>query len=253
VKAVLRQVPLSIFCEKGRWALDYKGIDYERKDYHSGLHPLLLRVTGRGTTIPVLDLDDRKISDTTAIVAAVEELRPDPPLYPADEAHRRQALDLEEFFDEHCGHEIRRVSIDQLFEDRKVAYDAFVHDSPAVIRRQFPVVFPLARRMARSWYGIDDESVRAAHGKVLAAMDRIESQLDGHDYLVGDGFTIADLTAAALFAHLVLPPEYPYRMWDPAEVPQPLRELHESLKSRPGGQWVLEMYRRHRRPPQAGV
>jgi glutathione S-transferase len=253
MKAVLRQVPVSIFCEKGRWALDYKGIDYERKDFHSGLHPLLLRLTGRGSTVPALDLDGRKIGDTTAIVAALEEARPEPPLYPADAAERSEALELEDFFDEQCGHEIRRVSIDQLFADRQVAYDTFVHDSPAPIRLQFPLVFPLARRMTRSRYGIDAESVETARVKVMAAFDRLESQLGGGDYMVGGRFSVADLTAAALFAHLVLPPEYPYRMWDPAKVPRPLRDLHESLAARPGGQWVLEMYRRHRAPAHAGV
>ena len=42
-----------------------------------------------------------------------------------------------------------------------------------------------------------------------AALDRLESELGVSEYLVGEEFTVADLTAASLFYPLVLPPEGP--------------------------------------------
>lgn len=53
---------------------------------------------------------------------------------------------------------------------------------------------------------------------------------------------MADLTAAALFYPLVLPPEGPVSM----EVPGPVAELRDSLAERRGYQWVTEMFARHR-------
>ena len=44
-----------------------------------------------------------------------------------------------------------------------------------------------------------------ARTRVVAALDRLEAELGGRDYLVGDAFTVADLTAAALFYLLVSP------------------------------------------------
>ena len=41
-------------------------------------------------------------------------------------------------------------------------------------------------------------------------MDRLEAELDGGDHLVGDAFSVADLTAAALFTPLIRPPERPF-------------------------------------------
>jgi glutathione S-transferase len=60
---------------------------------------------------------------------------------------------------------------------------------------------------------------------------------------VGDTFTVADLTAAALFYPLVLPPEAPRLLADP---PEALDRFREPLKDRPGYRWVEDTYRRHR-------
>ena len=74
-------------------------------------------------------------------------------------------------------------------------------------------------------------------------MDRLESELDGRDHLVGDAFSVADLTAAALFTPLVRPPERPFM---PDAVAPPLEAFGDELMARPGGQWILDTYRRHR-------
>ena len=62
-------------------------------------------------------------------------------------------------------------------------------------------------------------------------------------YLVGDAFSVADLSAASLFTPLLAPPERPYA--PTITVPEVL-ELREELSARPGGEWVGEMYARHR-------
>jgi glutathione S-transferase len=79
----------------------------------------------------------------------------------------------------------------------------------------------------------------------MAALDRLEEELDGREYLVGDAFSVADLTAAALLYGLVLPPEGP---WHPENVPVPWEARMEALGDRPASLWVCEMYARHRFP-----
>ena len=63
---------------------------------------------GEGT-LPVIDLDGGRIVDSTKIIEALERSQPEPALYPADPDERRRALELEDFFDEHAGHDMRRV------------------------------------------------------------------------------------------------------------------------------------------------
>ena len=74
-------------------------------------------------------------------------------------------------------------------------------------------------------------------------VDRIEAELQPSGYLVGDRFSVADLTAAALMTPLLAPPGRPYV---PATTPQASLDLRAELEARPGGAWVTEMYTRHR-------
>jgi len=95
---------------------------------------------------------------------------------------------------------------------------------------------------------IDGEGAEVSRRKTLAALDRIETELRPSGYL-GDDFTVADLTAAALFSPLVAPPEFPYQL--PQRIPQAMTDFRQSLATRPAFLWVLEMYRRHRGPSAA--
>ena len=61
---------------------------------------------------------------------------------------------------------------------------------------------------------------------------------------MGDAFSVADLTAAALFSPIVLPPEFPYPPPEPR--PRHVLALRASLEGHPAFRWVLETYRRHR-------
>jgi glutathione S-transferase len=74
-------------------------------------------------------------------------------------------------------------------------------------------------------------------------MDRLEAELGPSGYLVGKGFTVADLTAAALFTPVVAPPQRPFV---PKTVPPAVLDLREELSGRSGGRWIHEMYARHR-------
>ena len=83
---------------------------------------------------------------------------------------------------------------------------------------------------------------------MLAAFDRLEEELDssGGEYLAGDRFSVADLTAAALLYPIIAPPEGPQIL--PDEPPAGFAAFQESVADRPGYKWVAEMFRKHRKP-----
>ena len=66
-------------------------------------------------------------------------------------------------------------------------------------------------------------------------MDRLEREISRSGYLVGESFTVADLTAAALFYPAARPPEFPYPMVADHDLPESLREFLGSLAERPSG------------------
>jgi len=87
------------------------------------------------------------------------------------------------------------------------------------------------------------KAAERARRRVLRVLDRLEAELGANDYLVGERFTVADLTAASLFYPLVLPAEGPVL----PELPATFARFREPLKGRRGFRWVEDMFRRHRR------
>ncbi len=242
---VLWHIELSHYNEKARWALDYKQIPHQRRVPMPGLHGMraMMLTHGAQRRLPVLDLEGRRIGDSTAIIAALEEYRPEPHLYPADPADRARALELEEYFDEELAPSVRRFIWHYTLPDPDaVAAALFTKPSPTR-ERLLRATAPVATRLVRADYSVNDDSAAQARAEIVAAMDRLEDELQPSGYLVGEGFSVADLTAAALFTPLLAPPERPY---SPDVVVPAVQELRDELEARPGGEWVSEMYARHR-------
>jgi glutathione S-transferase len=237
---VLWQYSFSNYNEKARWALDFKGMPHHRRSLLPGSPRAMAFSRGQGT-LPVVDLDGTRIVDSTRIIEALEARQPEPALYPADPDERRRALELEDFFDEHAGHDMRRVGFWE-GRDQPALMSAFLATGHgAAARVQQRAIFPVAWRYVVNRYGFDQDSYERSKEALVGALDRIESERAGGDYLVGEGFTVADLTAAALLYPLVWPPEFQYELPD---MPRP--EALESVGDHPALGWISGTWRRHR-------
>jgi glutathione S-transferase len=241
---VLWHLKVSPYNEKARWALDYKRVPHERKAAEPGRHrAIALRLTGAGT-FPVLLLDGEAIGDSTRIIEALERRYPEPPLYPADRAERQRALEIEDFFDEELGPHLRLLVISHVLESAELALGTFFPDLPGRRRLAARAMFPLLRRRTIDAFGIDESSVEHAWAKVRAAGECFREELTPSGYLVGDRFTVADLSVAALVSPAVAPEQFPY--------PQPQRRhplfarLRDAFAESGLLEWADEMYARHR-------
>lgn len=242
---VLWHIGISHFSEKSRWALAAKDVRHERRSPPAGLHMAvaLWLSRGRSSTLPILELDGETIADSTAIVAALEERFPDPPLYPAEPAERRRALELEDYFDRELGPPIRSLVWHELRGDPERLRVVARLAAPTIPDR---VAAPYARVLsvgtAVRYGGASERAAEEARSKVLAVLDRLEAELGDRRHLVGDRFGVADLTAASLLYPLVLPPQAPQL----PGMPERYEALRASLSNRRGYRWVEETYAAHR-------
>jgi glutathione S-transferase len=241
---LLWQFQHSHFNEKARWALDWKGIPHVRRSLLPGLHVArTLWMTGQ-KSVPVLVIDGRSIADSTRIIEALERSHPEPPLYPADGPARRRALELEEFFDEELGPHVRRALFHEILPHTDFAAALMSTAAGPTGRRLYRAAFPAIRQIMRLDMGIDAERAERSHRKTAAALDRISAELQPSGYLVGDRFTVADLTAAALLSPIVQPSEYPYPL--PGPIPDAVDRYRETLLAHPACRWAADVYHRHR-------
>ncbi len=247
----LWQIQISHYSEKARWAIDYKGVDHVRRAPLPGMHiPIALWLTGGAhPTFPVLELDGRRIGDSTAVIAALEERYPEPPLYPEDPAERARALALEDFFDEEVGPQMRHLAFYELINEPEMVAEVAAEMAPAALAKSKAVAGAYARVYTSVRFGANKrEGAELAKAKIAAAIDRLDAELEanGGEYLVGDRFSVADLTAASILYPLVRPPEGP----QPVDAPSPpaFERFREGFADRPGFIWMEEMFRRHRAP-----
>jgi glutathione S-transferase len=94
------------------------------------------------------------------------------------------------------------------------------------------------------YMNIYPREAETARQRTVAAMDRIGREIQPSGYLVGDQFTAADLTAAALLWPSVMPNEFPYKL--PAKLPTPFATERQQLAGHPAVGWAAGIYQNHR-------
>jgi glutathione S-transferase len=241
---LLWHIPLSHFSEKVRWALDYKGIAHQRRVLGSDYLIQVWRATGQGK-LPVLWLDGQAIADSTRIIAALEQRYPKPPLYPRDTATRQRALALEDDLDETLGPALRASLMTPLFRnDPDIALRVLTTGMGGEAYRRLRPLVRIFPAFYRFRHKISESNLERDRIIVSAALDRIEQVRQNRAYLVGEAFSVADLTAAALMGVLLQPPELQYPL--KVELPLYLQDYRATLLRHPAVQWAAGIYRLHR-------
>ena len=241
---LLWHIPLSHCSEKVRWALDYKGIAHRRRVLGPDYLIQVWLTTGQGK-LPVLWLGGQSIADSTHIIAALEKHYPEPPLYPRDPARRQRALMLEDDLDETLGPALRAAIVTPLFRhDPDIALRVLTTGMGSKAHRTLRPLLRVFPSFYRFRHRISENNLEHDRIIVAAALDRIEHERQNRAYLVGEAFSVADLTAAALLGVLLQPPEIQY----PLQVALPLylKDYRATLLRHPAAQWAAGIYRLHR-------
>lgn len=227
-------IPFSHYCEKARWALDHCRIAYDEDGHLPLFHYLASRRAGGGRTVPIVVDGDTVLGDSTDIVAWADARAGAGLTNP-------EALALEDDFDRELGPATRRWAYFHLLPRRDL--DGFL--ARAVPRWQstaLRVVRPLAVRMLRRGLNITPEGVERSRHKIDITFARVGELLrDGRRFLVGNRFSVADLTFAALAAPVLRPEGHP------VEIPEFAAPEVECWRASPAGQFARRLYVESRR------
>lgn len=245
--ARLITIAVSHFCEKARWALDRQGVAYVEEQHLPMLHWPHAKRAGGGRTVPILVDDGRVFPQSWDIVLHADARRGDrAPLVPADVAAEVAALSQR--FDDELGPHSRRFAYAAVLPHKQLALSIVRGAAPAWERALANAGYPFVVKMLRRGLKIDDAGVERSRAKIERTFAFVEEQLrDGRRYLLGDRFTAADLTFAALAAPLVLPAEYHVRFPPLSALSQPYRDEMAAYQARPAGVHALRLYREERR------
>lgn len=242
----LLEFPHSHYCEKARWALDYKGVPFRAVPVMPGFHVITVRRYAQDTAVPVLLDGGRVVQGSGAIIDYLEQQHPAQPLTPADARERAECLAIEAEMDDRLGENLRRILYHWLLAYPDFIRYCFTYPMPAHKRALVGLIYPALRRKIYQTYVISPARVERSQREFERALAEIGQRLDGKHYLVGERFTRADLSVAAMLSLLVMPPEHPFR-WLPIPDSE-ARAFYDAYRDHPVCAWVSQMYRMHRRP-----
>jgi len=200
----------SYFTGKLEAYLRFKEIPYERRPLGVWMYSWKLRRLLGGAQLPTVRLaDGRWMTDTTPIIAWLEERYPEPPVIPRDSPLRFAALLIEDFGDEWLWRPAMHYrwshAPDRALLSRQLAAELIRLPLPLALRARW-----FARRQFRLFVagdGVDARTrphVEAAYTRVL---DILEPPLARRPFLLGERPTIADLGLfGSMFRHFSLDP-----------------------------------------------
>lgn len=235
----------SPYNEKVRWALDLKRVPHVRRRVLPGPHvPAVKKLTGR-TGTPVLVSDGQAMDGSARLLEWLEARYPSPPLFPADPAQRSEALRIQAWFDDDLTPRIRRLVLDTLLREPDYFARVFGDGAPRLQQVLYAMIVPLAAPLVRKGNGITgDASVADGTAALEEALAFAAERSAATGYMVGDAFSLADVTVASTLATVARPPDSP--MAAPRPVAPRYRALVERFASHPGTQWTHRIYAKHR-------
>jgi glutathione S-transferase len=204
--------------------LELKGIEYKRVDLMPVISKGALRAFGfPGITVPALKIDGEKIQGSREIARALDRLRPDPPLFPADPDARGAVEQAEAWGDEVLQPVARRVLWNALRRDRSplVSFSEGARLGVPIglaVKTGGPLVAASARLNEAS-----DDNVRADLAALPGMLQRIDDWI-AEGVIGGEQLNAADLQIGASLRLLMT-----------------LDDLRPAIESRPAGELAMRV------------
>jgi glutathione S-transferase len=221
VEARLYTIPGSHPGMATRAMLEYKGIPYKRTDLFPVMSKGILRVLGfPGKTVPALKIDGRKVQGSRPIARELEQLRPQPALFPDDPERRAAVEEAERFGDEELQHPIRQISWWAIKRD-----NSSLHSYSEGAKLGIPIglavktAAPIVALSAR-FNEATDENVRRDLAALPGFLDRIDAWIDA-------GVLNAEQPSAADF-----------QIAPSIRLAMTLQDLRPAIEARPAGAYA---------------
>ncbi len=178
-----------------RLMLERKGIAHEVVNILPGLQPLVLRAHRfRGSTVPALEIDGSRVQGTLRISRALEQIVPEPPLFPSDSRRRGECEEAERWAERVYQPLPRRIFRWALTDDGELRTHLAASSGMPLPGLSGGISRPMAIYFARM-VGADEEQIRDDLESLPRILDRVDSLITS-GVLGGEVANAADLQVA---------------------------------------------------------
>lgn len=200
MNARLYVVAASHPCYAVKRALELKGVPYKRVEWPPTLHVPMQRLRFSQGTVPGLELDGERVIGSRTIMHRLDELIPEPPLYPT-EPSAREKVETADLWGEEILQALARRMAWWTLRQRPRAITAYGEDSQLPLPDFLAIASaPLVVRLEWRINGVSDTRARQD-------VEELPSHLDKIDDWIAQGALGGELPNAAdlqIFASLAL-------------------------------------------------
>lgn len=198
-----------------------------------------------GTSLPILLADGEIIEGSDRIFDWAEANKRDESRCLTPE-NIDTCLEIEKRLDNIAGVHVRRYYYSEsLIEYPKSVRAVYSEDLSFVKKMIFYVMWGFIQKRMVELMDLGPDQRLESREIVLGELDWIDGLLsDGRQYLVGDRFSRADITAASLLAPITVPNEHP--IYEINKLPPLMTKDIEAWNDRPSIKWVHGIYSQHR-------
>ena len=208
-------------CRTGMLLLQHKGIPFTKVTIRTGAQRMLPALGFEQGTVPALQYDGRRLQENRALARFLDDLQPDPPLFPADPSERRDVEEAERF-----GDEVFQMAA------RRLILGATMHGPDTIVEHGDsgplgPLLWRDTRRrvrmapiVGRFVFKVNPQVERRLLDELPAQLDRIDGWVEA-GVLGGERLNAADYMLATSWSLLT------YR-----------RDLRPDLERRPAFAWA---------------
>jgi glutathione S-transferase len=242
----LYTIAMSHYSEKIRWLLDAEKLLYREVALTPVFHirPMLVKGLRGQTTVPLLEAGSQRIQDSTRIIEWLAKARG--PLATLPAAQRAEIMAVEERFDA-IGKDVARYLYYTGFAHTDEILRLWTRFATPAQARVIRLGYPLFKAVFKLKLSIHARAAQRAEQRIDEALRGLEAHLaSGKRYLVGDQFSVADITAAALLAPMACPLEH--KVYGEASFREHMASTNPLWQNRAGLDWVRSIYAQHRGP-----
>ncbi|RFS29238.1 glutathione S-transferase family protein [Acinetobacter cumulans] len=242
----LYQFPLSHFCEKARWLLDHKELEYTAHNLMPGVHRAFAQLKTGQNKLPILRDEECWVADSTQIALYLDEKYPEHGLLRADPQLRTQALDINLMSIE-LGQHVRRWGLSHVLNEGGESLDILIGEKGYL--RQFEKYSkPILKAIMSKGYQLDSDKVAQSKTQMQQLIEQLNEKIieQGGRYFVGDRIGLADIAVCSMLAPILELAGTPWEKESEDLLSDEFKDYKAYLQELPLGQYVQRIYQTER-------
>ena len=251
----LYQFPLSHYCEKARWLLDHKELDFIAQNITPGVHRAFAQLKTGQNKLPILKDGEKFIAGTTQIALYLDDVYPEHRLIRGDSSQREKIIELDDLANE-MGIHVRRWGLAHALVESDESLEIIIGEKGYL--RQFEKFSkPIIKSLMSKHYQLDNERVEQSKYSLDMMVESLNKILveNGCRYFVGDRLGLADIAVCSMLAPLLELPSTPWEREHTEHHSSEFNDFSQHLLELPLGQYIKRIYstERHARVDWRGI